>query len=259
MNKFGCGNRFLAALGPADLALIEPHLRSLDLHQGACLFRAGDEIERVVFPHSGLVSLTILLANGNAVETAMIGREGLVGGSAGAGIFQAVNDACVQAPGKAVQVSSAQFHQAVMQSVTLREWAARCDAMQMAQAHQSAACHATHTVEERMCRWLLEIRDRSDSDRIPLTQEFLAKMLGVRRTTVTLVASKLQASGAIKWRRGHVHYLRRDILESVACECYGRMRRCRDQLLAEPTEAADVPLMPLEVRDPIHAPVLHRI
>jgi CRP-like cAMP-binding protein len=223
--------RFLASLQPGDWALIEPHLQRLELRQGALLQRLGQAVDHVVFPLSGLVSITVPLKNGGAVECAVVGREGILGVSGGMGVRTAINDAIVQIGGAALQVSCSQFHRVLGQSAAMRQMAARCDAMLMAQSYQSAACNAVHTAEARMSRWLLAIRDRSESDKFPLTQEFLARMLGVRRTTVTLIAGKLQCSGAIRWRRGRVQILDRGSLEASACECYARLKRCTDELL----------------------------
>jgi Mn-dependent DtxR family transcriptional regulator len=99
--------------------------------------------------------------------------------------------------------------------------------------HQSAACNAVHDVEARMCRWLLEIDDRIGGSRFPMTQDMLAKMLGVRRTTVTLVAKRLQQVGAFRWRRGYVYVLKRDLIADRACACYERVRLCADRLAAK--------------------------
>jgi CRP-like cAMP-binding protein len=242
-------NRFLASLQPGDWALIEPHLQRLELRQGALVQRFGQAIDHVVFPLSGLISITVPLKNGGAVECAVVGREGIVGTAGGMGIRNAINDAIVQIAGSALQVSSAQFHRALGQSAAMRQSAACCDAMLMAQSHQSVACNAVHTAEARMARWLLAIRDRSDVDKFPLTQEFLARMLGVRRTTVTLIAGKLQSCGAIRWRRGRVQILDRSTLEGSACECYARVKQCTDELVngasPQPHAHADSPAIDL--------------
>ena len=162
----------------------------------------------------------------------MIGREGVVGASVGLGIPHFLCNAAVQIPGSALAIPARPFQDAVSRSAEMRELAARCDAVLLVQAQQSAACNAIHEVEQRMARWLLETHDRADGDELPLTQTFLAEMLGVQRTTVTLIAGKLQKTGAIRNFRGRIQVADRQILEAAACECYERIRTCTKQLLA---------------------------
>jgi CRP-like cAMP-binding protein len=217
-------NEFLAALPLEDHALLAPHLRDVDLVPGTRLYRSGEPIEDVYFPHVGIISLTVGADRGFAVETAMIGPEGLVGGSYGLGIGYMLSDATVQIAGRASRMDAPRFRDALAQSENLRECVARADAALLAQAQQSVACNALHSVEARICRWFLEIDERIDTERFGLTQEFLSQMLGVRRTTVTLVLGKLQASGAIECRRGRVRILDRGSLENGSCDCFSRIR-----------------------------------
>jgi CRP-like cAMP-binding protein len=229
-------NRVLASLSLADLRLIEPHLQAVKLSQGQRLYRLGDPLEYIVFPHDCLISITATIEADNDIECAVVGPEGIVGAYAGSGIDHAVTDATVQIVGWASRIAAADFRDALSQSETLRAQAARCDALLMAQMHQTVACNAVHDVAARMCRWLLEFDDRSGGSRFAMTQDLLAKMLGVRRTTVTLAAKGLQQAGAFRWRRGYVYVQRRDLIADGSCGCYERVKMCADRL-APPVSA----------------------
>lgn len=213
-------NRLLAALRPTELALLQPHLKEVQLEQGVILQEQGERIERVYFPNSGMISLLAVMDQGNAVETATVGREGAVGAMSGLGPRRAFTRAVVQMPGMGMQIATPKFQSIVEQSPAIREIVVRYNEVLLAQVQQSAACNALHEAEARFCRWLLQSRDRSDSDIVPITQEFLAQMLGVRRTTVTLVAQSLQDAELLRYRRGRIEILDRNGLESRACECY---------------------------------------
>lgn len=237
------GNRLLGSLPPAELSILEPHFREVDLPLGERLYRAGDPMEYVYFPQQGVISLVVMMADA-PVEVAMIGREGLLGGAALFGVKRATTDARVQVRGKASRIPVARFRQAAEQSEMLRELVGRHEAAVAVQSQQSVACNALHSVEARVCRWLLEMRDRIDTDTMSLTQEFLAAMLGVQRTTVTAVARKLQSTSAIECRRGHIRITSREQIEGMACECYERVRQRTAQILPEARPATAPPRHP---------------
>jgi CRP-like cAMP-binding protein len=155
----------------------------------------------------------------------------LVGGSAAFDNQISLNRAVVQVAGAASALNVNRFRELAQQSESLRAKLARHEQFLLAQAQQSAACNAAHTLEARLSRWLLRCHDLLDSDDIPLTQELLAEMLGVRRTSVTLVASDLQKSGLIHYRRGHIRLLDLEGLRESACECYGTIKAHADRLL----------------------------
>jgi CRP-like cAMP-binding protein len=244
-------NRVLATLPLSDLQLLDPYLELVELRQGTHIHRAGDALRHVVFPHNCLISINAIMEGGSEIECAMVGHEGIVGAYGGYGIDHAMTDATVKIAGTATQIPVADFRYALAQSETLAAMVARCEALLMAQMHQSAACNAVHDVEARMCRWLLEIDDRSSDNCFPMTQDMLAKMLGVRRTTVTLVAKRLQQVGAFRWRRGRVYVLQRDLIADRSCACYERVRLCADRLAGK-TPSAPV-LAEREPREPIAA------
>ena len=218
-------NSFLAALRPEDLSLLTPHLRSVSLERGVILQEAGDEIEHVYFPHSGMVSLVAVMQSGATVETVTVGRCGVVGAAAGLGSRHSFGRAVVQLPGAAARIPVAQFRAATRESDAIHDLVVRCNDLLVSQIQQSVACNALHGLEARLCRWLLQTHDCVDGDSIPLTQEFLAQMLGVRRTTVTIAARLLQSTGLIRYRRGLIQVVNRAALEKAACECHATVQQ----------------------------------
>jgi CRP-like cAMP-binding protein len=209
-------NHLLAALQLTDLGLLLPHLKIDHLKQGTVSEAAGDLIEQVYFPLSGMISLLAVMEAGNAVETATIGREGAVGVLAGLGGRRATGRAVVQLEGEFSQISAAQFQSAMDQIPAMRKLVARHNDAQVTLVYQVAGCNALHQSQVRLCRWLLQTRDRNDSDVIPLTHEFLSKMLGGQRTTVTMLARELQEIGLIHCRRGRIEIDDRRRLEQKA-------------------------------------------
>jgi CRP-like cAMP-binding protein len=226
----GLSNRFLATLPPHDFSLLAPHLRTVALEQGVILQDAGAEIERVYFLHSGMVSLVAVMPNGATVETAIIGRAGAIGTMAGLGARWGFARAIVQLPGTAVWLSAHGFHQAANQSPAIRDLVVRFNDLLFAQVQQSVACNALHSLEARLCGWLLQAHDCVDGNAIPLTQDFLAQMLGVRRTTVNFAAHLLQSAGVIRYRRGLIQIVDRAALEDTSCECYAVIRHKIDKI-----------------------------
>jgi CRP-like cAMP-binding protein len=222
-------NNVLSALTPHETSLLLPY-HSVELRQGEYLHRSGERVEQVVFPRSGVISLIADASDGDAIEVAMIGHEGILGSSAFAGSGYAINSARVQVSGRAYSIPRARFLNAIDKSKRLGEHAARLDSALLAQAQQAAACNATHPAQARICRWLLEIRDRCNSDTVPLTQELLARMVAIQRTTVNLIVGRLQASEIIRCRRGKVYVLNATKLAQAACQCYERMRKLRENL-----------------------------
>ena len=224
-------NRVLAALAAADLDQLLPHLRSVELPQEMILFEAADTITRVFFPHSGVVSLVVELASGEMIEAAMIGREGVVGGLSALDTKIAISRAIVQIAGAASVVDADHVRQLAEQSVAFRATLIRHEQVLLAQSQQSAACNAIHTIEARLSRWLLRCRDLIGSDDLPLTQEFIAQMLGVRRTSVSIVANTLQQADLIRYKRGNIRVLDLEGLQESACECYWTVKSLSDRLI----------------------------
>lgn len=224
-------NRLLASLSVEDHSLIAPHLVQVELERGRLLYDPGDRIDTVYFPFDGVISLMTLMENGAAIESATIGPEGALGLGAAVSPRQSLSRAIVQTPVKAGRINASQLHEAWEKSARIRELVDRHAEALFGHAIQSVACNALHSVEARFCRWLLTCHDRISADTVALTQEFLADMLGVQRTTVTAVARTLQEKGVISYRRGVVDIIDRPALEALTCECYGVIRRNYERLL----------------------------
>ena len=224
-------NLLLASLSPGDLAALQPHLKLAHFDQEEVLFEAGDTIDATYFPTSAIVSIVVMLSSGQVVEAAMVGRDGVVGASAALDGRMALSRGVIQLSGEAMVCNLAGLKGAAMQSQPLLSLLIRHEQTLYAQAQQSTACMAAHHVNARLCRWLLRSRDLSQSDTLSFTQEFLAEMLGVHRTSVTVVAHTLQQAGIIKYTRGKIHITNLEGLQDAACECYETVRSQYKNLL----------------------------
>jgi len=222
-------NGFLNALAPTDRKLLEDHASLVTLTHSQQLHEQHQKIEFVHFPLSGIISFLTVMKNGTAVESAMISASGASGVAVGLGRPLGINRAIVQAPGMAFRIPAAQFLKATRQSATL---VLRIGAYQenlLAQVQQTAVCNGVHTAEQRLSRWLLQAQDHiADGEVIPFTQEFLSHMLGVRRSTVTLIAASLQRAGSIRYARGRIQILDRSAVKRSTCECYDVIRKLSD-------------------------------
>jgi CRP-like cAMP-binding protein len=224
-------NHILAALPPPDLKLLAPYLTKIALRQGHVLIEQGAQMDHFYFPAEGMVSLVAVLESGGSIEIAAIGREGIVGAALADGTGEAPMSAIVQVAGQGLKIAAGKFRAAVQASAKLREVIGHHNEALLAQLVRTAACNAQHSVESRMCRWLLMVQDRVEGDTLALTQEFLGQMIGTQRTTVTVVARSLQNAGLIKYRRGRITVLDREGLEEAACECYEINRRHFERLM----------------------------
>ncbi len=213
-------NKLLAGLPRAQFDLLAPHLTTASMQQGAVLLEPGDEFDQVYFPHNGMLSLLAVLKDGKAIETATVGREGVVGAMAGLGLYKSMVRVVVQMTLTVSKIPAPQFRKAATASDAIRTMSIQYNEVLLSQARVTAACNALHVVEARFCRWLLQCSDRAGGDTINLTQEFLAEMLGVRRTSVTEVATKMQNAGVITYSRGVIKILNRPALAKMSCECY---------------------------------------
>ena len=219
-NGLPLNNKLLAALPRDHFDRLLPYLSTINLAQGLVLYEAGDEVDQIYFPLDGMLSLLVVLRDGKAIETATVGREGVVGAMAGLGLYKSLVRVVVQIPMVGSKIAAAHFRTVAAASDPIRNLCIRYNEVLLSQARITAACNALHPIEARFCRWLLQSADRSASDTVALTQEFLAEMLGVRRTSVTEVASKVQSAGAITYSRGMIKILDRSTLLRMSCECY---------------------------------------
>jgi CRP-like cAMP-binding protein len=215
-------NQILSRLRQPAIEQIAPALECVELRRGQYLFEPGDDVAHVHFPlDSAMVALVAPMRDGRTVEVATIGREGAVGSVPYQPVFVG---ATVYIAGSAMRTSRKNLDELKSALPRLRDLLSRYADCLAAQVFQSAACAAAHPLEQRCARSLLLALDRSQQSELPLTQEMLAEMFGATRTYVTRIARRLQKRGAISYRRGIIRIVRRDILEEVACECYGRVR-----------------------------------
>jgi CRP-like cAMP-binding protein len=225
-------NRLLASL-PADIfSAISPHLKIVELKFGDVLAKPGGPVRKVYFPYSGVISLVVELNVGTMIETAMVGRDGALNGAAALDGKVSLNKGIVQSAGSAGTLEVNRLRRLANELEPFRSLLIRHEQVLFAQSQQSAACNATHSVEARMCRWLLYMRDLAGTDELMLTQEFLAQMLGVRRPSVSLVANTLQKAGLIKYSRGRMRLLDIKGLQKGTCQCYRTVRAHYQRMLA---------------------------
>lgn len=242
------GNRLLAALPAADFDLLAPYLRKVSPERDEVLVRSGDRVEQIYFPLSGTIAFIMEMPNGQTVATAVIGNEGAVGILSALGPSPSPMTAVVRVAGISLQISPARFQAALSRSGAIRHAVQIYTRALLVQFQHVAACNALHSVEARLARWLLHIHDRVDGDFLPLTQEALSELLGVRRTTVTHVVHKLRKSHAIRSNRRGLIEIDRPRLEAAACECYEVMRRRIDRIVS-----------PEGMKARIHVPPVHEI
>jgi CRP-like cAMP-binding protein len=226
-------NTVLAGLDEASLAVLLPDLREVPLPPGQVLHEPGQAITDVYFPLVGVVSVVADLGPDQIVETATIGREGMVGLSVYLGAAAPTERSLVQVPGQALTMPVENLREHIVEvdgplTVMLRRSAQAL----FTQVSRNAACNRVHTVRQRAARWLLATADRMDSPSFELTQHFLAQMLAVRRTSVSEVAQALAADGCLTYTRGNITILDRPGLKAHACDCYEMIRAATDAALA---------------------------
>jgi CRP-like cAMP-binding protein len=213
-------NHLLSTLPQADFELLSPHLETAELIQADVLVGAGDHLTKVFFPHSGVISLVVSLATEEMVEVAMIGRDNVFGGTTALAGDISLTGAIVQLPGRASTLEVEHLRAAANRSVSFRTTLIRHEQPLFAQTQQSAACNASHSVEARLARCLLRLRDLTGDPRLPLTQDSIAHMIGVQGNSVSAVANALQHARILKYNRGHIEIIDISGLKSIACECY---------------------------------------
>lgn len=223
-------NRILAALPAEEYERLAPHLKRVEMPRGEVLYRTHKPIEHVYFPLDSMTSVIATTRDGSAVEVGVIGREGMTGISVVMGVRESYAEMMVQLPDSALRLDTeallAEFHR----GGALQELLLRYTHATMVMVSQTVACNRLHHIAERLARWLLMCHDRALSNELPLTHEFIAMMLGIRRAGVTETALALQAEGFISYTRGHITITDRQGLEGFACECYGIVKEEFDRL-----------------------------
>jgi CRP-like cAMP-binding protein len=232
-NTFRPVNRLLDGLPAEDKARLDGQLRRRSVEKKVDLQEPGQPIREVHFPIDAVVSILTRMDEGQSVEIATIGNEGLVGVIAawGTGAMNPREVATVQVPGEIWSMDADAFRAEVNRQGWMASQVERYTQALFSQVSQQVACNGLHSVEQRCARWLLLTHDRVGTDEFPMTHEFLAQMLGVRRATVTVTAGILQKAGFVEFSRGRVAVVDRQGLEGAACECYGVTREVYDRLL----------------------------
>ena len=224
-----------------DFELIRPHLRTVDLVQDFVLVAVGETLKRAYLPHRGVISLVVDMARGEHVQIAMIGRQSIFGVFSALGDPVALNSAVVMVPGPASTIDLERLRAAADQSATFRAAMIRHGLAVYAQVQQTAGCNASHTVESRLARCLLQTHDLSGGGKLVLTQETMAQMIGARRNSVSLVASTLQQANFIHYSRGHIEITDIEGLRKTACECYASVKSQYERLLKPRCTPEDSP------------------
>jgi CRP-like cAMP-binding protein len=213
-------NRLLAALPPREYARLLPYLEPVTLTFRTVLHEPGEARKEVYFPENGVISLINPLAENNGIEVGIVGREGMTGLSVFLDGQRSPFRDVVQIPGDALRLPAAEFHRCVTRNSALHGLLLRYTHVFLTQLSQSIACNTHHPVSQRLCRWLLAVHDRAEANAFPLTHEFLAAMLGVRRATVSEAAQTLRVAGLIRYGAGRLTVLDRRGLDAMACSCH---------------------------------------
>lgn len=234
-------NHLLAALTPSESARLMPHLKLVPMPLGAGYYEAGDRLQHVYFPTTSIVSVHYVMENGASAEIASVGNDGVLGVALFMGGGTTPSRATVRAAGFGYKQKAKLLMDEFSRSGSFQHLLLRYTQALMAEVAQTAVCNRHHTIEQQLCLRLLLTLDRASSNELILTQEMAANLLGVRRESITEVASRLQRAGYIQYRRGHITILDRAGLETLACECYDVVKAESDRLLGNHSHQA-VPL-----------------
>jgi CRP-like cAMP-binding protein len=232
-------NRLLAALPPAERRRIYPHLQLVPMPLGKVMYEPDQLLRHVYFPTDSIVSLLYVMKDGASAEISMVGNEGLVGVALFMGGETTSSRAIVQSSGSAYRLIGRRLKDEFNRHGPTQLLLLRYTQALLTQMAQTAVCNRHHSVDQQLCRWLLLSLDRLPSNRLIMTQELMANMLGVRREGVTAAAAKLQKLGVIGYRRSQITILNRPMLEALCCECYAVVKKETDRLV--PPEAMRPP------------------
>ncbi|MEH2202516.1 MAG: Crp/Fnr family transcriptional regulator [Nostoc sp.] len=213
-------NRLLAALPVSDYQRLVPHLKLVSLSTRHVIYESGEPIAHVYFPQHGVVSLVASMEDGSMMEVGIVSNEGMLGIPVILGGNTTTTKAFVQVAGAAMQIDADVLKTEFNQGGAIQKLLLRYVQAAYTELTQGCACNRFHTVEQRLARWLLTVSDRLQSEDFPLTQEFIAQMLGVRRSGVTVAANTLSRTGMIRYQRGRISILNREDLSATSCECY---------------------------------------
>jgi CRP-like cAMP-binding protein len=214
-------NIILSSLSDSDYGSLRPHLEFVSLPDHLVLHQAGGKLEFAYFPNRGLISLVVVMKDGQTAEAGIVGHEGFTGTLAAVGLSRSPLEAVVQITGDGFRIEVGNLQNTLESAPHLQQRLSRYVAIRGMQVAQTAACNRLHGVEQRLARWLLMAQDRVDAESLAITHDFLATMLGTDRPSVSSAAGILQARKLIQYSRGTVKIVNRGKLEKAACECYG--------------------------------------
>jgi CRP-like cAMP-binding protein len=223
-------NLILLSISDSDYGSLRPYLEYVSLPNHLVLHEEGGKLEFAYFPNRGLISLVVVMKNGETAEAGIVGNEGFTGTPAAVGLSRSPLQAVVQITGDGFRVEVAALQEVLASTPHLQLMLSRYAVVQGMQVAQTAACNRLHDIRERLARWLLMTQDRVDSESLPITHDFLATMLGTDRPSVTLAAGVLQKKKLIAYSRGAVKIVNRKKLEAFACECYGITQQYNGEL-----------------------------
>jgi len=225
-------NRLLAALPAKEYEHLLPNLEEFSLAYAETLYEQGEAIRYIYFPNSGMISLLTHAAEGEVLEVGVVGNEGMIGLPVFLGVETSRNQVIVQGDGAALRIKTEDFIKECGRGVSLPKLLRRYTHALITQVSQTVACNRFHLIEERLMCWLLLMHDRMQTDKFKITQDFLSKMLGVRREAVSKSAANLQQRKLIEYSRGIVSIINRAALEAAACNCYSVVKAEYDNLPA---------------------------
>lgn len=225
-------NRILSALPKAEYEHLFAQLEHIEMPLGAVLYHPAEQMQHVYFPISGTISILAMVSTGTSVEIGMVGNEGMFGIPVVLGTVTTPTEAVVQIPGEGFRVQADVLREEFKKGGILQDLILRYTQAFIIQISQTVVCNSLHSINGRLARWLLMCQDRALSNELPLTHEFIADMLAVRRAGVTEAAGRLQKHGLINYRRGHITILDRAGLESTTCECYAEVKKEFERLVS---------------------------
>jgi CRP-like cAMP-binding protein len=235
-SRFPAANRLFAALPSEERERLRPGLEQIHFDLGDVVYESGGRLDYIYFPTSCIVSLVYTTESGVTAEMGLVGNEGAVGIALFMGGDTMPNRAVVQIAGNAIRIKAKRLLEEFRRGGPLQESLLRYTQALITQIFQTAVCNRLHSVEQRLCRWILLCHDRLQSNELSMTQEFISNMLGGRRQSVTVAAGQLQHMGLIRYSRGHIEILDRKALEAAACECYRVVKTEFDRLLGPSEE-----------------------
>lgn len=233
-SRLSIGNRLLSALPEAEMAFLRPHLELTPLPVGTLLANPGDRTRRCYFPTKGMISLLSVTETGEAIEVGYTGREGMAGIAAAIGGQEVLYQMLVQAETECITADAKVIEELFAKGPVFHNLLLRYIYALLKQMSQTCLCNHFHTIETRLCRWLTVMCERSGNKRLSLTQEFLAHMLGVQRTSIGLIAQTMQTKGIIRYSRGRLEVIDIDRLRASACECYRIVNAEYEELYKSP-------------------------